>query len=104
MLRVNEQASDIQLTVALDENLSDAYASGLQRSGYHLMLLDGSADVSHLLSSHNVDAMLLAASAQSRLLAENLPHEYRQHLLLLLVPLDTEPIDPNILGLVDAVL
>ena len=99
MLQINEPFSDLHVTVALDESLSDVYASRLERSGYHLMLLHGAADISHLLSTQNVDAILLAAGAQSRLLAENLPVEYRQHLLLLLVPQDTEPIDPKILSL-----
>jgi signal transduction histidine kinase len=105
MVRVTEQQSELNLTVALDENLSDSFASGLERSGYHLMLLDGSADVNHLLSTHNIDAILLAASAESRSLAENLPLEQRERLLLLVVPLDMDtPVEPNIVRLVDAVL
>jgi signal transduction histidine kinase len=105
MVRVREQESDIQVTVALDENLSESFASGLERSGYHLLLLNGSDELANLLSTYDIDAILLAASAQSRALAENLPLEQRQRLLLLVVPQDMEtPVDPSIVSLVDAVL
>lgn len=104
MLSVNPVNNDVHLTVALDEKLSETYASGLERSGYQLMLLHGAADISHLLTTHNVDAILLAATAQSRLLAETLPSEQRQHLLVLLVPQESDVLDANILSLVDAVL
>jgi signal transduction histidine kinase len=105
MVRVREQESDLHVTVALDENLSESFASGLERSGYHLLLLNGTDELANLLSTYDIDAVLLAASAQSRTLAENLPLEHRQRLLLLVVPLDMEtPVDPSIVSLVDAVL
>jgi signal transduction histidine kinase len=105
MVRVREQESDLHVTVALDENLSESFASGLERSGYHLLLLNGSDELANLLSTYDIDAILLAASAQSRALAEKLPLEHRQRLLLLVVPLDMEtPVDPSIVSLVDAVL
>jgi signal transduction histidine kinase len=105
MVRVREQESDLHVTVALDENLSESFASGLERSGYHLLLLNGTDELANLLSTYDIDAVLLAASAQSRTLAENLPLEHRQRLLLLVVPVDMEtPVDPSIVSLVDAVL
>src|SRR5690606_22407306 len=77
----------------------------LTRSGYHLLLLSDSAQLAHLISTHNIDAILLAASKHSRQFAETLPFEQRQNLLLLLVPLDLDsPIDPFVMRLVDAIL
>jgi signal transduction histidine kinase len=105
MVTVSEHNGQQHRTLILDESLSENFAPALLDSGYHLMLIDDSAELLHILSTHNIDAILLAVSSQSRQFAERLPYQQRQDLLLLLVPPDANTaIDPYILHLVDAVL